>query len=459
MFSLTSHWDVAGAVKVAPKDNLLYQEPVAMMDEAWRFADFEQFFGSGSEEMMIPLRPQWSYEQTKESLESEEQAHFKAWMESIYSKTPDRSKLSYFEQNIEVWRQFWRVCEVSDVVVSVADIRNPVLHLPPSFCDFIVRRLKKPLVIALSKADLVPERLLRAWEDYIRRRFPSVHISAFSIYESASMTRKTGKRYVKAQGISELLENLSALTPKYRDQWAGIIASSSARHLGKPELGHEQRHQKADDGLFTIGFIGQPNVGKSSLINAIFGRKVVSASRTPGHTKHFQTLHLSPNVRVCDCPGLVFPAIIEKELQILAGLYNIAQVSDPYGPVLSIARRINLPSRLGFRGSEPLSVLDLCELYARKCGFFTSKAGRPDMYRAANQILRLELDGRILVNWFPPGHEVVSEGDDDSFASLSGSDESETSADEFEREDSPTESQDSGHFTESNGFDLLSLDE
>ena len=67
-------------------------------------------------------------------------------------------------------------------------------------------------------------------------------------------------------------------------------------------------HEKYKNGVLTIGCLGQPNVGKSSLINAIMGRKVVSVSRTPGHTKHFQTIFLTPNVRLCDCPYSHKPA-------------------------------------------------------------------------------------------------------------------------------------------------------
>ena len=42
-------------------------------------------------------------------------------------------------------------------------------------------------------------------------------------------------------------------------------------------------------GSLTIGCCGIPNVGKSSVMNALIGKKVVSVSKTPGHTKHFQT--------------------------------------------------------------------------------------------------------------------------------------------------------------------------
>lgn len=64
---------------------------------------------------------------------------------------------------------------------------------------------------------------------------------------------------------------------------------------------------------FSTGF---PNVGKSSLINGLVGRKVVSVSRTPGHTKYFQTYFLTPTVKLCDCPGLIFPSLVDRQQQV-----------------------------------------------------------------------------------------------------------------------------------------------
>merc|ERR1719245_294203 len=60
-----------------------------------------------------------------------------------------------------------------------------------------------------------------------------------------------------------------------------------------------------------VGFVGFPNVGKSSVINALYGSKKVTANRTPGKTKHLQTLEIKDTgFTLCGCPGLVFPSIV-----------------------------------------------------------------------------------------------------------------------------------------------------
>ena len=106
-----------------------------------------------------------------------------------------------------------------------------------------------------------------------------------------------------------------------------------------------QMENEASDTL-TIGMLGQPNAGKSSLINSLMGKRVVSVSKTPGHTKHFQTIYITKFVILCDCPGLVFPSLVPKPLQILLGSFPIAQVKEPISVVQYIAERIDLPSVL-----------------------------------------------------------------------------------------------------------------
>ena len=114
-------------------------------------ATFENVYESNSYKLSIPIRPSWDYSYSREELEDSEMKYFQSWIKNIYESVEDLSKLSYFEQNLEVWRQLWRVCEISSVVVIVADIRNPVVHLPPSFSEFVTQKLGKPLVIALTK--------------------------------------------------------------------------------------------------------------------------------------------------------------------------------------------------------------------------------------------------------------------------------------------------------------------
>ncbi len=45
-------------------------------------------------------------------------------------------------------------------------------------------------------------------------------------------------------------------------------------------------------------------------------------------------------MRLCDCPGLVFPSLVEKPLQVLAGIYPIAQLQEPYSAIRYLAERI-----------------------------------------------------------------------------------------------------------------------
>jgi large subunit GTPase 1 len=42
-----------------------------------------------------------------------------------------------------------------------------------------------------------------------------------------------------------------------------------------------------------VGLVGYPNVGKSSVINSVMGKKKVGVASMPGKTKHFQTLKLN----------------------------------------------------------------------------------------------------------------------------------------------------------------------
>ena len=75
-----------------------------------------------------------------------------------------------------------------------------------------------------------------------------------------------------------------------------------------------------------VGFVGYPNVGKSSTINLIMKSKKVKVSSTPGKTKYLQTIQ-GPDFEINDCPGLVFPKHEKVDL-ILMGVINVDNCVD-----------------------------------------------------------------------------------------------------------------------------------
>ena len=87
---------------------------------------------------------------TAVAVQSAEAASFELWIAELYSHYP-RWQLNHFEHNIEVWRQLWHVLLDADVVALLADVRNPLYHVHPALCQHVLQRLRKRLVIVLTK--------------------------------------------------------------------------------------------------------------------------------------------------------------------------------------------------------------------------------------------------------------------------------------------------------------------
>lgn len=388
----------------------------------------------GSADFAGPQRPPWTYEESLKDLEAREERHFKDWMSRLQSNA---TNAAYFEQNLETWRQLWRVVERSDVLVLVADIRYPALHFVPGLYDRM-SELGKGMVLALNKCDLVSEHLLKAWKEYFAAEFQELSVALFSSFpdqklvdsdDNSEMLSKRERRMARSRlaawGADQLLVaidslQLSRTKRAYLEEWRAKLDERDADDDSYSEC------EDADAAsAVTIGVIGHPNAGKSSLINGVFGRKVVSTSRTPGHTKHLQTMFLSPHVVLCDCPGLVFPGTAPRELQVVAGMYPVAQLREPYAVIKYLADRVPLVSILDlereceklatenespFPGPSGWTAWSICEAWAFKRGFRTAKAARLDVFRAANNILRLAVEGRIVLALTPPGYMPPSRG-------------------------------------------------
>uniref|UniRef100_A0A3Q4BKY7 Guanine nucleotide-binding protein-like 1 n=1 Tax=Mola mola TaxID=94237 RepID=A0A3Q4BKY7_MOLML len=379
----------------------------------------------------FPRRPPWNYEMTRDNLLKKEEKSYRDYLDDLHSRNPPGS-LSHFEHNLETWRQLWRVLEMSDVILLIVDIRHPVLQFPPSLYNYITEDLQKQVILVLNKVDLCPPPLVIAWKHYMTSQFPHLQIVCFTSHPGQPYSTV----YSGTPGIYTfvlILIDLSSWAQKIqRDafaeqldgDWPDEKESVLMEHQSDSTMEMSNPSQELyKDGVLTLGCIGFPNVGKSSVINSLVGRKVVSVSRTPGHTKYFQTYYLTQTVKLCDCPGLVFPSRVSKQLQILAGIYPVSQLQEPYSSVGYLCERVSFLSVLKLKhpklleddchqgNQEGLSwtAWDVCEAWAERRGYKTAKAARNDVYRAANSLLRLAIDGRLCLCLRPPGYSCLKE--------------------------------------------------
>jgi hypothetical protein len=106
---------------------------------------------------MMPRRPTWSYQMSSGRLHYRETKAYQAWLTLVKERIIERGGYApVFEQNLQVWRQLWRVLERVDVVVVVLDARHPLLHLPPALYLHITQTLNKPIVCVLNKVSPLP---------------------------------------------------------------------------------------------------------------------------------------------------------------------------------------------------------------------------------------------------------------------------------------------------------------
>jgi len=370
---------------------------------------------------LMPRRPAWSFEVSSGRLHHREVQGFKQWLAEVQRLIEERGGYPpAFEQNLQVWRQLWRVLERCDVAVVVIDVRHPLLHLPPALVYHVTRTLRKPLVLVLNKLDTVAPGDAARWAECLRQAIPGIAgIVGYS--KEALPSDSFGPLQV---GRSALIETCHKALEEAK--------SGAAAGTVKPEA--EAEGVPADAGRVMLGLVGHPNVGKSSLINSLMGSKVVSVKATPGHTKTLQTMVLDERTCLCDSPGIVFPRLdVPREAQIVGMLIPLAQVREPFSAIRWVMERARLPLHellhlkpltvqqaldLQEAGTEvlrlegcaceeqspaPWSPMLLCTLYATQRGLI--KGGRADCLRAGMEVLERVLDGRVPYSVPPPPAE------------------------------------------------------
>ncbi|KAI4289495.1 MAG: hypothetical protein L6R35_001230 [Caloplaca aegaea] len=400
--------------------------------------------------LTVPRRPKWDQSTTAQELDQRERASLLEWRRGLADlQENDDLLMTPFERNLEVWRQLWRVIERSDLVVQIVDARNPLLFRSEDLEQYVteVDSRKKNLLL-VNKADMMTLNQREAWAEYFEKvginyKFFSASLAkarneAMGISDtdsedsgSTSSDRVPGAVQANDEKLTEAADQLGIQAEEDEDgQWTNeedleddsdprtriltvdeleALFLENAPVLENPDPEHPRKTQ--------IGLVGYPNVGKSSTINALIGAKKVSVSSTPGKTKHFQTIHLSPEVILCDCPGLVFPNFATTKAELVCnGILPIDQLREFTGPAALVAQRIPQAFFEALYGvkvhTRPLeeggtgipTAEEILIAYAIARGFAKTGQGQPDESRAARYILKDYVRGKLLF-CHPPPHE------------------------------------------------------
>ncbi|KAK1310344.1 hypothetical protein QJS10_CPA08g00024 [Acorus calamus] len=304
--------------------------------------------------------------------------------------------LTPFEKNLDIWRQLWRVLERSDLLVMVVDARDPLFYRCPDLETEMGRVLAFP------------------WDTL-----------SVLVCESRNCC-SGGKKIEWRMGRAE---RLCTFRHRYKN-------------YGREELLARLQSEAEEIVLSTRrGWVcGLPKCGEDSTINALVGEKRTGVTSTPGKTKHFQTLIISEELTLCDCPGLVFPSFSSSRYEMIAsGVLPIDRMTEHGEAVQVVCNRVPRhalegiykislakpkPKPYELQSRPPLAV-ELLRTYCASLGYVGS-SGLPDETRAARKILKDYIDGKLPHFEMPPGiHEEEKEEETEEASARSDSDESE----------------------------------
>jgi large subunit GTPase 1 len=226
------------------------------------------------EQLVIPRKPKWTFSMSAEEVDRNEKNAFMEWRRHIAefeSSSSDSMRITPFEKNLEVWRQLWRVCERSNIVIQVVDGRNPLLFYTGDLSRYLsTMDPPKRMVLLVNKSDLLTTNQRLAWKDYFNaKRIKHMFYSAFdeqSKLDHPESTADDGNDPIITEQIVDYLLRDTIDSPLID---GGVLTRLQLldvfQLLTKSSAGQDP--SKA----YTVGLVGYPNVGKSSCINTMLG--------------------------------------------------------------------------------------------------------------------------------------------------------------------------------------------
>ncbi|KAM6225869.1 LOW QUALITY PROTEIN: guanine nucleotide-binding protein-like 3-like protein, partial [Porphyrio hochstetteri] len=276
------------------------------------------------------------------------------------------------------------VLAASDVVLEVLDARDPQGCRSPQL-ESAVRRAghRQRLVLVLNKIDLVPREVVAAWLKYLRGEFPTVAFKACTQQQ----------RNLKQNHLPV------AVAPEGVLAGGGCVGADCLLRV----LANYSRSEVKT--TITVGVVGYPNVGKSSLINSL-KRSLCGVGATPGVTRCLQAVQLDKHIQLLDCPGVVMATGAPTAAAPLRGALAPQRLRDPLGPAAAILRRCPPQQLSDLYGPPCPDPRQFLSHLARKQGRLRP-GGRPDPHAAAVALLRDWTSGKISYYTHPPKSQGV----------------------------------------------------
>ncbi|GAB0199496.1 nucleolar GTP-binding protein 2 [Grus japonensis] len=266
-------------------------------------------------------------------------------------------------QSKRIWGELYKVIDSSDVVVQVLDARDPMGTRSPHVESYLKKEKHwKHLIFVLNKCDLVPTWATKRWVAVLSQEYPTL---AFH----ASLTNPFGKG-----AFIQLLRQFGKL------------------HSDKKQI--------------SVGFIGYPNVGKSSVINTLRSKKVCNVAPIAGETKVWQYITLMRRIFLIDCPGVVYPSGDTETDIVLKGVVQVEKIKSPEDHISAVLERAKPEYiRKTYKIDSWEDTEDFLEKLASRTGKLL-KGGEPDLQTVSKMVLNDWQRGRIPFFVKPPNAEA-----------------------------------------------------